>query len=101
MAADTDFPADLESLEFIDNGGGITVQADVVHDVVLLGSIAIFTSCYVKRTPAGVWYKEPAFYARFPKEAVPPGIVLTARKLGIGGIVPAIGSVMRQLVRMH
>lgn len=91
---------DIEALEFIDNGAP-TVQADVLHDLVLIGSIGLFTACYLKQSPSGVWYKEAAFYARLPKEAIPPAVALTMRKMGIGEIVPAIGSVVRSLMRVH
>lgn len=91
---------DLEALEFIDNGAP-TVQADALHDLEMIGSIGLFTTYYLKRTPGGVWYKEAAFYARFPAEAIPPAVALTVRKMGMGQIVPAIGSVVRGLMRVH
>lgn len=90
-------PFDFSQLPFEDNGAP-TVSADFVHDVTLVGSIAVFTLCYVKQTAAGNWFKDCSFYARLPKEAVPPGLLLTARKLGMTNVIPIIGSAVRQAI---
>lgn len=85
---------DVNHLPFEDNGAP-TVSADLMHDVVIVGSIAVFTLCYIKQTAGGAWFKDCAFYARLPKDAVPPGLLLTARKLGMTNVIPIIGSAVR------
>lgn len=89
------FPLDtaqLEKLDFVDNGAP-TVQADFVCNVDLIGSIMLFTSCYLRRTPGGVLYKDCAFYARFQREWVHMGLALTASKLGMSETAAIAGGV--------
>lgn len=91
---------DLSTLEFIDNGAP-TVQADGLHNLEILGSIGVFSTFLLKKSAGGVWYKEAAFFARFPTDAIGPAIVLATKRLQAGSIIPIIGSAMRSYLRMQ
>lgn len=89
---------DLPAMEFIDNGAP-TVQADGLHDLEILGSVGVFSTYLLKKSAGGVWYKEAAFFARLPTEAIGPAIALALRKLEAGSIIPMLGNVMRSFMQ--
>lgn len=91
---------DLTAIQFVDNGAP-TVTADGLHNLEILGSIGVFSTYILKRSSGGVWYKEAAFFARFPTDAIGPGIALATKRLDAGSIIPIVSSAVRNYVRQH
>lgn len=88
----------MEEPEFIDNGNAPVLHADGLQDVEVVGANCWFLLFELKRSPAGVLYKEAAFYVRLPNEAVGPGIAMTIRKCGTSIIIPAAQVAARELM---
>lgn len=83
--------------EFVDNGNAPVMHADGLHDVQVIGSNCWFVLYELRRTPAGVIYREAAFCVRLPNDAVGPAIALTIRKGGASIVIPAATAAAREL----
>lgn len=93
--------AQIDTLDFIDNGNAPEFFANGLHDVEVMGPVCRFILFALRRTPDG-YVKEPVFTCVMPTEAVGPGIKLTMQRLASGLIVPAVGQVMRSILpRFH
>lgn len=85
--------------EFIDTGAAPELFADGLHDVEVIGHNCRFMLFQYRRSSGGVWFKEPAFFARIPCDAVGPAIALTIRKGGASIIIPAATGAMKEFAR--
>jgi hypothetical protein len=83
--------------EFVDAGNAPEFFANGLHDVEVIGSVSRFVLFVVKRSPAGVLYREPSFTCIMPNDGIGPAIALTLRKAGGSIIVPAAFATAKEL----
>lgn len=88
-----------KEIEFIDNGTAPEFFANGLHDVEVMGANSRFVLFVIRRTAAGVFYREPCFTCIMPNEAIGPAIALTLRSAGTAVVVPAAKGLARELAR--
>ena len=80
-------------LDYIENKEAPIFRVHGLHDLHLLGSDGLFELYRLKRTKGGVLYMETELFIEMPIYSIPPGVVLTTRKIGMAVAEQAIETV--------